>query len=152
MQLEEVMHHVEIALNKNIAKLNVIITSLRAEMDSEETKRMGEAAVACVRESLEKHENDVARLVQEKSFKGYAITREELELLYNCAERGMWQSKLAFAYGCVEALLCQAKRGNVCPDMLTHPMNSPLGGKFEKYILQGLCDRVESLNVQVAHR
>lgn len=77
------------------------------------------------------------------------VSQVELNSLWETANTAIHEGQLSTAFGAVEALLCQAYRGNVCSDMLPHPADTKLAQMYSREMLQSLIDRVEGLNYYV---
>ena len=88
---------------------------------------------------------DLTKLCEKaQDFRLPTLTRPELDALWTEAHRALvGGSEYRAAFRAVESLLCQAKRGNVCPDALPAFKSTAFaeGGG----LAQGLADRLECL-------
>lgn len=80
------------------------------------------------------------------------VTAAELDQLWTMANNALHHGPYHVAAAAVEALLCQADlRNNLCRDMLPEMQPACRGGRSDEMV-QGLVDRLESLNWQVQRR
>lgn len=80
------------------------------------------------------------------------LTAAELDTLWTMANGALHHGPYHVAFAAVESLLCQADlRSNVCADVLPSIQPACRAGRSDEMV-QGLVDRLESLNWQVLDR
>jgi hypothetical protein len=91
-------------------------------------------------------------LIERSIHLGETLTRVELDALWTQANAALHAGRYSEAFGAVEALLVQADcRGNVCVDCLPDVRHTKCAEGRSPEMLQGLVDRIESLNWAVLH-
>jgi hypothetical protein len=91
-------------------------------------------------------------LIDRATHGGKAITEAELDALWCVANDALHHGPYHRAFAAVEALLVQADcHQNVCPDLLPTMQPTCRGDRTDEMV-QGLVDRLESLNWAIRHR
>lgn len=97
--------------------------------------------------------NNAKLIEQAQDSRDPLLTLAECNLLWEQANAALLAASLSEAYASVEALLCQADReGEVLPDLLPESNATFLSKGYSPAQVQGLIDRIESLNFHASHR
>lgn len=78
-----------------------------------------------------------------------ALSTVSTDSLWLTAALAMGDADLSKCFSAVEELLVRAEKGDVCADFLACPSKTPLGEAYSAGQIQGLVDRVNSLNFLV---